>query len=1665
MVSKSNLSDKFLHKSFTNSRFTLINILILHTLPQPEIFIPLRHLTTTLEVLGNILFMRDDIQEARSSLERACPLMELLPASVNEDHRFAVGCFALLREVYGKLYSIRDGGDRELLGIDGDGNDDNDVYSGAADDDIDLGRDVDKDRGRYDDDEDDGGRRRGRRRRRKRGKLHNYSQSLSPTSSGSQGSGLFDGDRDDNEDFVLHTSLDIDRRFEDLRSPYDHLRAELHLQQLQENHQPAPQIMYREGSGLATATADLDALVQRFVYEDNVGRLKLFRMAKEYHEAMTVHMTANPQLVNGLGRDLDIVLVYVDVLSRVNTEGSFDFISKELDSFNLAATSRGNERALGLEDCSENGDATDDFDEDEDDDDDYDDQEEEENVDRLSKDEDPVSESENDPSDDPDGTEEPPETADILSGRLGGRNSDSSRVKGRSISGAGRIRRHSSVAGSITELLKSQQSLRVPGTGTEKPKQKNGKIASEKSKKSTKSIVLQADSASRSTIQRLFESKAPKGSGSIDNLESATIGGKYRSTPLTPAERNRFLVLNAFERALSDHHNPSLQCSDNDNEKSPGVIYGNGRDGRKREKSGRDRWSYHNYERDRESASKIFESFVDDDKLRVHSESVTSILLTLSTFLVVIILRAIFLTTRTRSKILLEQGTGQCKGRYIKARTYGEYFLSQVPLPVTLVAVIGSILGIQSSRGLSCAVEDAAASSNIDDLSPNNQSKNKKDTKRSGRGDYRERDSHRLLPAISLDISTVKEGEPRGFFSELQSVMISIWKELSSTVASSPTVQIHVVASNPPVKTKGTPAVVTVPQGVIPPTNSCPIILVPTTANPCVVTSPVNKFQQQMKVPSSKKDKALANGKAKVGGHSATDSSVKKVQPNNGVKVKAQVTVPICAPVRTPCPTDDTSSRDSDNDSDADSAVRSGGDILNASKLLVRNLSATPIDPTDDDAGYSRYVRKGSVNAAKSAAAAASSRTVELIVPKPAQLSNSTALTSLAQRNAAALSMAPIVDAATVAQQRAALLYYETLKEKERLRLLSVAKGQQSSPSVPPQQATGTGPAAWSTVSRLSTPPTTSKTNISVPLHSSSSLKSANTAVIGVTPKGSTSSHSFASAIPKSITYASVAQNTSTSASSGLHEHSTRSSLSSIGSSASSHSVRASFTSTVAPSKDATSSNPHSANNSCPSSPGGSLSKRRGGGVGKDNSSSKASKNAKGCGSDLSPAQIEEHHNAYLRAREQASDQLQQLQLMSDLRSLSVRPAEGITSTAFIPEPFVTEGGYHVQPQTSRSLSSSFDGSRSQIQSQFGGLVGFLTESEKEREAGRERALLATYTSDNIGDMDIGTIDLSFALANDVDGDIEPDKSMTSNIDSLYGSNGSQQHSLMQGQGQDQGGYDYRGLSQYSVHATQDEQLNSENNVHNYYLATGDVDGIAPQSYSQSPYSYGDYKPSAVPTPTEDLDRSIPRPRGFSSGSQLDLTAQSLSGLSPNAPSFNPNTMAAWRGLPAITQPSQVNPFDQSLIQQPPHNIGLMDSELNIDYAANLDYTVQMQLQLQHQHLYFQENTSSMQGYEGRFSQFMSVTHPSQLLQQQQQQQQQRQQQQQHPLSMFYKQEGESSHQSLPVQHNNIAINSCLPNPPGIPSTSTSTFAAVPATFQYTKTSVSETEKSTTPEP
>lgn len=149
--------------SFIESQLLEPNV----NLGMPEIFIPLKHLTTTLEILGNIFFVQNDLSEAKNCLERACPLMELLPsslltstepnqgASIDLNIRtsegqsmridggdgfflignnirtingikdrsgprgnYAEGCFALLRDVYSKLYgsTLRETGRKKQSG-------------------------------------------------------------------------------------------------------------------------------------------------------------------------------------------------------------------------------------------------------------------------------------------------------------------------------------------------------------------------------------------------------------------------------------------------------------------------------------------------------------------------------------------------------------------------------------------------------------------------------------------------------------------------------------------------------------------------------------------------------------------------------------------------------------------------------------------------------------------------------------------------------------------------------------------------------------------------------------------------------------------------------------------------------------------------------------------------------------------------------------------------------------------------------------------------------------------------------------------------------------------------------------------------------------------------------------------------------------------------------------------------------------------------------------------------------------------------------------------------------------------------------------------------------------------------------------------------------------
>ena len=86
-------------------------------LKTPEIMIPLRHFTTTLEVLGNIFFVKGEVCEARCFLERACPLLELLPVE-DDMQSLSKDCYGVLKQIYTSIYSTTAGA---LSGSEGDG--------------------------------------------------------------------------------------------------------------------------------------------------------------------------------------------------------------------------------------------------------------------------------------------------------------------------------------------------------------------------------------------------------------------------------------------------------------------------------------------------------------------------------------------------------------------------------------------------------------------------------------------------------------------------------------------------------------------------------------------------------------------------------------------------------------------------------------------------------------------------------------------------------------------------------------------------------------------------------------------------------------------------------------------------------------------------------------------------------------------------------------------------------------------------------------------------------------------------------------------------------------------------------------------------------------------------------------------------------------------------------------------------------------------------------------------------------------------------------------------------------------------------------------------------------------------------------------------------------
>eukprot|EP01038_Epipyxis_sp_PR26KG_P013959 gene13959-18723_t len=260
--------------SFIESQLLEPNV----NLGMPEIFIPLKHLTTTLEILGNIFFVKNQLFDAKDCLERACPLMELLPASINEGNsggrNYAEGCFALLREVYVNIYGSRSTVGSPIISdtphisspstpiptannnVRKSGRRKEKKYKKLVQDDfMNSNRKSKYVKQKFDDKYNDNSKRKSSSFQEKsnddtsngnddenddiENDDHNADSYFEENNSISNDDN-FEFERNSDPDLtIVESTLDIDRKIEELRLPYDHLRSELIINSQRSSHSSA----------------------------------------------------------------------------------------------------------------------------------------------------------------------------------------------------------------------------------------------------------------------------------------------------------------------------------------------------------------------------------------------------------------------------------------------------------------------------------------------------------------------------------------------------------------------------------------------------------------------------------------------------------------------------------------------------------------------------------------------------------------------------------------------------------------------------------------------------------------------------------------------------------------------------------------------------------------------------------------------------------------------------------------------------------------------------------------------------------------------------------------------------------------------------------------------------------------------------------------------------------------------------------------------------------------------------------------------------------------------------------------------------------------------------------------------------------------------------------
>jgi hypothetical protein len=96
---------------------------------QTSLLVPMGNLAATLEMIGSIQLLRNNYEEVATTLERLCPLLELLPGAgrtasknVSTSASPLASCFQLLKEVYRKIIYRAGASDQKSIGNEDDNN-------------------------------------------------------------------------------------------------------------------------------------------------------------------------------------------------------------------------------------------------------------------------------------------------------------------------------------------------------------------------------------------------------------------------------------------------------------------------------------------------------------------------------------------------------------------------------------------------------------------------------------------------------------------------------------------------------------------------------------------------------------------------------------------------------------------------------------------------------------------------------------------------------------------------------------------------------------------------------------------------------------------------------------------------------------------------------------------------------------------------------------------------------------------------------------------------------------------------------------------------------------------------------------------------------------------------------------------------------------------------------------------------------------------------------------------------------------------------------------------------------------------------------------------------------------------------------------------------------